>query len=411
MSAPPVSVVIVSRGRAADLPLCLLGVSQLNYPKFEIVLVADRAGLSAARDLPFFDQLKTVPFEQANISAARNMGVVEAAGEIIAFIDDDAVPEPTWLTHLVAGFDDPSVGVAGGFVRGRNGISFQWTARSVDGAGKAARLDVDGARISVLSPSNGRAIKTEGTNMAVRRDVLADIGGFDPAYRFYLDETDVNLRLGTLGVKTAIAPLAQVHHGYKASTTRRADRVPLDLFEIGASQMVFLRKHAPVCAHQQVLDAFRSEQRRRVLQHMVHGRLEPRDIRRLLRGLEDGIEDGKHRAVPPLAKLPHARVGFEEFRGTVSGHVVLSGRVWHRGRVLDRAAQLVQCGTRATAIILSPTARPMTVRFTTDGVWYHQGGVFGRSERKGVRVKLANFRVKLAQELKRIDILRGKSAN
>ena len=101
MSSPTVSVIVVSRGRAADLPLCLLGISQLEYPNFEVVLVADREGLSAARDLPFFDDLKSVEFNDANISAARNLGIAEAAGEIVAFIDDDAVPEPSWLRQLI----------------------------------------------------------------------------------------------------------------------------------------------------------------------------------------------------------------------------------------------------------------------------------------------------------------------
>ena len=99
MNAPTVSVIVVSRGRAADLPLCLLGVSQLYYPSFEVVLVADRSGISAVKNLPFYEELKVVEFDEANISAARNLGIAEAAGEIVAFVDDDAVPEPTccWI--------------------------------------------------------------------------------------------------------------------------------------------------------------------------------------------------------------------------------------------------------------------------------------------------------------------------
>jgi len=183
-------------------------------------LVADSDGLSAVRELPFFDDLKIFEFNEANKSAARNHGIAEAAGEIVAFIDDDVVPEPTWLNYLTAVFRDTDAAATVGFVIGRNGISFQWRARSVDVFGEAAALEVAEDQISVLTPPNSRAIKTEGTNMALRRDVIVLMGGFDPAFRFYLDETDVNFWLMYPCHRTAIAPLAQVHHGYKASATR-----------------------------------------------------------------------------------------------------------------------------------------------------------------------------------------------
>lgn len=78
--------------------------------------------------------------------------------------------------------------------------------------------------------------------MAIRRNVWVAIGGFDPAYHFYLDETDLNIRLARGGYITAIAPLAHVHHGFAKSISRRADRVLSDLYDIGASKTVFQRK-------------------------------------------------------------------------------------------------------------------------------------------------------------------------
>ena len=87
-----VSVVVVSRGRPDALKRCLLGIAQLQYPVFEVVIVSDPSGIKAAKSLPFAADLKLVPFDKPNISAARNLGIVEAAGDIVAFIDDDAVP-------------------------------------------------------------------------------------------------------------------------------------------------------------------------------------------------------------------------------------------------------------------------------------------------------------------------------
>ena len=135
MTDLPVSVVIVSRGRPAALQRCLTGVSQLQYAPFEVIVVADPDGIAAARKMDFAAHLKLVAFDKANISAARNLGIAQAAGEIVAFIDDDAVPEPQWLRYLVAPSRQSDVAAMGGFVRGRNGISYQWRAQSVDGYG------------------------------------------------------------------------------------------------------------------------------------------------------------------------------------------------------------------------------------------------------------------------------------
>lgn len=407
MSNPSVSVIVVSRGRAADLPLCLLGISQLDYPKFEVILVADGDGLAAARDLPFFDSLKTVLFQEANISAARNLGIAQAAGDIVAFIDDDAVPEPTWLRYLTAGFSEPEVAACGGFVIGRNGISFQWKARSVDCTGATLPLDVDEQRISVLTPQNGHAIKTEGTNMALRREVIARMGGFDPAYRFFLDETDVNFRLMKAGHRTAIAPLAQVHHGYKASATRRGDRVPTDLGEIGASLAVYLRKHAPEALFEPTLNAMREEQRKRALRHMVNGLIEPRDVRRLAASFERGVREGKARALCSLHDIPRASTGFRAMQTRYFGaHMILSGRRLERKALLAKAAKAVQAGNRVSLFIFALNARAHRVRFTKEGVWLQSGGQFGRVSRNAPRLSLNSKVKKLKQELKRLAKLR-----
>ena len=76
----------------------------------------------------------------------------------------------------------------GCFVIGRNGISFQWKARVLDRVGFASKIDVDEENPAILTPPVGHAVKNEGANMAVRRSVLVDLEGFDPAYHFYLDD-------------------------------------------------------------------------------------------------------------------------------------------------------------------------------------------------------------------------------
>ena len=372
-----VSVIIVSHGRPDVLCVALTGAGQLDYPNFEIVVVADAAGEIAVKAHALADLIKIVPFETRDISAARNTGVAVAAGQIIAFIDDDAVPEPSWLTHLIAPFADAAVSAAGGFVIGRNGISFQWKARTVGPEAQTDALQLSGDAPQVFLGTPACAIKTEGTNMAVRHDVLVALGGFDPAFQFYLDETDLNARLGEASHRTAIVPRARVHHGYVASGRRRIDRVPTDLSQIGASLAVYLRKHG---GSLDVLEAERQAQRNRLLTHMVAGRLLPSDVAPMIAGFDRGCAEGMQRDFGQVV-IDTLPAPFHKFGQLDRPVRFVVGRVWQKSRLLAKAARLVQAGERVAVIVLSPTALFHRVRFVEAGYWLWMGGQFGKADR------------------------------
>ena len=99
----PASVIVVSRHRAEALRLCLTALGQQDHPEFEVIVVADPAGIAAAQatGLP----LRLVAFDEANISAARNAGLALAGAPMVAFIDDDEEPQPNWLAELTACLD------------------------------------------------------------------------------------------------------------------------------------------------------------------------------------------------------------------------------------------------------------------------------------------------------------------
>ncbi len=402
-----VSVVIVSRDRPRALDLCLTGVSQLDYPAFEVIVVACPQGAAAVEARSDADAIKLVAYDEPNISAARNRGVAQAAGEIVAFLDDDAVPEPTWLHHLTQPFAEPAVSAAGGYVRGRNGITYQWKARSVDTRGDTLDIALEGDRPRLLQAPPGQAIKTEGTNMAIRRDLLAEMGGFDPGFRFYLDETDVNMRLALAGHGTAIVPLAQVHHGFAPSARRDADRTPRDLREIGASQALYLRKHCPDSDRDAAWHQFRDRQKRRLLKLMQSGPLGADDVLRLLHGLDRGRREGMARSPAPLRALPHAAQGFLAYTVAAGqGALVLGGRTWQRRRLKSRAMRARDTGRRVTLVLLSPTALYHRVRFCPGGWWEQSGGQFGRSDRDQPLFRFCRLRTRISEETARLANIR-----
>jgi O-antigen biosynthesis protein len=413
MNAAPVSVVIVSRGRPGLLLRCLTGVGQLCYPAFEVIVVADPAGVTTVKNAAWADRTKLVGFDEANISAARNAGIVQASGEIVAFIDDDAVPEPTWLDHLVAPFTDPGVAATGGFVIGRNGISLQWGARGVDVFGRKIALDhADDAPFEPVLP-DGFVTKTEGTNFAVRRDTLATLGGFDPAFRFFLDETDFNMRLAADGGRTLLVPRAIVHHGFAASTRRAGDRAPTDLTEIGASSAVFLRKHAPDADMPGELARIKADQRRALLRYMVDGGLEPRDIARRLSELESGFGEGLQRPLAPLPKLAPPKAPFQPQPqpSAVRPSTHVAGRPWQRRRLNAQASAAVARGEIVTVFRFSPTALPHRVRFHEGGWWEQRGGLFGRAVRDGPSFRFQSFGTRVTREWQRVARLRHCGRN
>ncbi len=408
MSCGDVSVVVVSHDRPRDLRLCLLALRQLYYPSFEIIVVADQASANGLEEQP---GVSVIPFDEANISKARNIGAANAAGDIIAFIDDDAVPEPTWLDHLIAPFAEQEVAITGGYVIGRNGFSLQWGALSVDEAGWSHPVDVTGNDTLVLAMDrDGRAIRTQGTNMAIRRSVLASLGGFDPTFAFYHDESDLNVRVARAGHLTAIVPRARVYHKSSASARRRADRAPRTLFDVGASSAVFHRKYLGPRDWASAREDLLNSERLRLDQMLVEGRLEPKSFETLLRGLHEGYNEGLERVSGDAQPIDPPARPFVGVGGHYPDHKVLVSRFWNRRQMRRKAAQMVRDGHVVTLLIMEPSTRFHKLTFSDQGFWEQSGGIFGKAERSDPFVRVMSLAARAAAELQRISFFRNPIA-
>jgi len=399
-----VSVIIVSRDRPQALLHCLTGVRQLIYPNFEVVVIADSSGIDALNRSEFRGKIKTRLFEQPNISAARNEGLSQAAGEIVAFIDDDAVPEPGWLIHLIAPFEDETIDAAGGYVRGRNGISYQWKASGTDSLGYETDLKLVGDSIAVLKGSSDRAIKTQGTNCAFRKQTLMEMGGFDTAFHFFLDETDVNMRLAVAGCKTAIVPRAEVHHGYLGSQRRSNNRMPVSLFDVGASTVVFLRKHAAKQRHEKRLSNLVSEQKKALLEHMVKGNCEPGEIDMVLLTLHAGIKEGTHRQIENPQKIDPSSAPFLPFCSSnpAPEHKIIEGFRLDSEKLHQKARRSADSGNITSLYVFSRTALFHRTFFHKDGYWVQTGGLLGKSERSEKLMSWNTMDEKVKKEMTRV---------
>ncbi len=404
MSDAPVSLIIVSRHRSVSLLRTIIAARLQDHVALELIVVADPAAAQAVRGLNL--PIKVVDFDRANISAARNAGLVVAAGDVVAFLDDDAVPEPTWITRLTAPFENPNVRVATGFVRGRNGISDQWRACDVDQFGWDHPLSVDRHSVTLLAGTPSRAVKAQGTNCAFRTADLLALGGFDEGFLFYLDDADISLRIATLGGLTAVVPMAVVQHGFAASAQRRADRVPVSLHQIGASIAYFLRRHAATadCAQQQQVQ--RQSQKKRLLRYLVLGGLEPRDIGPMIATFNQGWAEGACRDLRGMQPLPDAEVPFQPLGTGPRPGLLIAGRIWQRRNLMRRAGVEAAMGKIVTVVCLSPTTWYHRHRFESGGFWMQQGGVYGKSVRDHALRLPKSFEARLAEEKDRIGMTR-----
>ena len=102
-SWPKISVIVCTYNGARTLAECLYGLHKLNYPNFEVIVVNDGSTDNSAAIATEFG-VRVISTDNRGLSSARNTGCEAATGEIVAYIDDDAYPDPDWLTYLAASF-------------------------------------------------------------------------------------------------------------------------------------------------------------------------------------------------------------------------------------------------------------------------------------------------------------------
>lgn len=208
----PLSVVVVAEDHAADLVRLLRGLAAHppstawepvivgNAPSFDL-----RAAVASIDGLPATPELVERP-DRLGWADARTLGLRAARGEVVLLLDTSVEPVGDIAAPLLAAFDDPAVGVAG-----------------------AWGVVTDDLRHFTDAPP-GEVDAVEAYAMAIRRDALRSVGGFDRRYRFYrhadLDLSFAIRDAGWRAVATEPLPLTRhEHRGWAALPDDERERL------------------------------------------------------------------------------------------------------------------------------------------------------------------------------------------
>lgn len=216
------TVAVCTHNRSALLPPLVEALRRQAYVDgFEIVLVDSGSTDDTPRVLASLETdqrpaVRTRRVERPGLCAARNEALAAAAGAVVAFLDDDALPRPGWLRELAAPFANPHVGAVGGRIVLRfEGAIPPWLTASLHGLLTAYDL---GPAPRAIRYTIAMDEYPRGANLAVRRAAAAGAGGFRLMFQRRgrglrsNDEADLCYRLEATGWRLRYAPDATVDH-------------------------------------------------------------------------------------------------------------------------------------------------------------------------------------------------------
>lgn len=202
---PKISVVVCSYNGARTIKDTLESLTALDYPNYEVIVVDDGSTDQTGAIVSEFD-FKLIKTENRGLSNARNTGMENACGEIVAYVDDDTFADKHWLRYLAQTYLNSDFVAVGG------------PAPAPPDSGLIADCvaSAPGRPVHVLL-TDQEAEHIPGCNMSFKRDRLLEIGGFDPRFRTAGDDVDVCWRILERGWKIGFQPSAVNWHHCRAS--------------------------------------------------------------------------------------------------------------------------------------------------------------------------------------------------
>ena len=205
---PKVSVVVCTHNGQSTLDECLERLGALTYPDYEVIVVNDGSS-DASAEIARRHEATLIQTAHRGLGHARNKGIEAAAGEIVAFLDDDAYPDADWLHYVAALLR----------ANGHAGVGGPNIPPCDDGFVAECVAAAPGGPIHVLI-SDREAEHVPGCNMAFRKDVLEEVGCFDERFRVAGDDVDLCWRLQKADRTLGFSAGAVVMHRRRDSIRR-----------------------------------------------------------------------------------------------------------------------------------------------------------------------------------------------
>ncbi len=216
-----ISIIIPTYKRPESLVRTLNSLQEQTLPEFEVIVVDNAASLEIEKLLKEFNTTARIPIRylpepKLGVHNARHAGARIAQKPLLVFTDDDATFEANWLESYHNKFiEHPEMVAAGGPVRPKwDGEPPQWLIKFIEEAKQFRSL------LSFMEPFKEFRLSTQlyffSVNMAIRRDILFKVGGFNPEAfgKIWLGdgETGLHKKLTEQGMLIGYIPEAIVYH-------------------------------------------------------------------------------------------------------------------------------------------------------------------------------------------------------
>lgn len=316
-----VSIIINTYNRAASLDTALQSLCRLNYPWFEVVVVNGPSTDHTSEVLESHQaNIRVGTCADRNLSISRNVGIEMARGDLVAFIDDDAVPDENWLDDALAAFDTDEVAAVGGLVYDHTGYNLQYRYNLCNRLG-TAHWNFPAPGDQFCYPGCLQFPYVPGGNSFFRRSALLEVGAFDEEYDYYLDETDVCLRLIDAGYRLKQLSAAYIYHRSLPSHIRESARVTTYWLPIIKNKVYFSLKNRPEGTSFRLLledwKSFIDEAEAGLRYHVQHGHVPAEKLDQFQRDADVALRHGVEHGLNQPRRHIHSSIA-RQLRGAVT---------------------------------------------------------------------------------------------